>query len=1330
MKNISRYLLSRQCLAILAMVAVALAIWFAGPLIAIGDLAPLATPGARILCIALFVAGVLFWLANWPVSIVFVALLTSVIWYASPLLSIGRARPFVSASSRIAVITVLLVFFLGYWLFRLWLRMRSDEQFLKRLLTIGGKQKDNPAASQLRAVHETFVNTLSRLKALRTGSRVVGRLLGAKRYLYALPWYLVIGAPSSGKSSALLRAGLTQARADLLQRPDNGSAQPTAAVDWWLTNEAVLIDTAGPYAQHGTSTHPLADNDAHSGEPSSASSTAAPITVSRQTVDHAEWLGFLGLLRRYRTHAPINGALLTVDLTTLTEMDEHARAAEAAALCARMVELRQQLGIRFPVYLVITKMDRLQGFSEYFGALSTEGRSQPWGFTLPYRDETLVDDGLGARCATEFLLLSDRLGAGLNARLQEEYDVHKRRQLAALSEEFRALAGPLGELIRGIFPDSHYDNTQTSTTLRGVYFTSAQQDAQSPTIAQRRTVVQRLYDALGRPAPQPQTFAPTLHGYFLRDLLTKVVFPEADLVRPNLRWEFRFRLLRVCGHALALLLFVWFAFGLHVSYGNNSAYLDRIGEKARALDARVRQLYKTPNPQAIPDTLSEARYLPTFPGLDLSAPESSYRFGLLVTDDVAADSQRTYAALEDNLLLPQIMRRIETVLSSGVAERDAKTVYRALRVYLMLYDKQRYNADDVRAWVLDDWANADGAAAFGGRASMIPHVEQLFSGERVVQSPFVRNDALIAQARALLDSSNMPDRLYERAKAAMQKEAPDEFTLSRAIGPQAGAVFTRASGAPLSRGVPGLFTLAGYRDLFDKRLPEFVAAAREEDAWVMGKSGAADLAQKKTPDLASRATGVPDGLTESIRRQYLSEYARQWDDFLADIHVVSGSSLAFNLQVLRSLAAPDSPLVRLAQAVVHETTLSQPDGSANSLLQRASLQLDPNASRLSGMGVRAEERVERELVDSHFASLREVTIGSAGAGTTDAPPQSGSAAGKSSLDGIVTLLNDEYTALMVADNALSNNSVPPPGDTNAKLKMAAGTLPAPIQQILLDLAQQDSRTVNQGVGQLLSRQMQSVVGDVCRLTVEGRYPFSPDSPRDVGIDDFTRLFARGGVIDDFFTKTLQPFVDVSAKPWRYKTLPGATEPVQGPDLEPFQHAQAIRDTFFGGQDQKQLAWKSEIRVTELDPMITTLALDIDGQTSVYQHGPVAPIQVVWPGARGGTHVGIMAQPSIRPETSTLSADGPWALLHLLQKGHIVSAAALGHTRIEFAFDGRNAALDVANAGTAANPLTSDVLTTFHCPSPVPTFSLVDTGPPAGLPSAGLPPALPPVGQGR
>ncbi|KVE30171.1 hypothetical protein WS67_03490 [Burkholderia singularis] len=392
--------------------------------------------------------------------------------------------------------------------------------------------------------------------------------------------------------------------------------------------------------------------------------------------------------------------------------------------------------------------------------------------------------------------------------------------------------------------------------------------------------------------------------------------------------------------------------------------------------------------------------------------------------------------------------------------------------------------------------------------------------------------------------------------------------------------------------------------------------------------------------------------------------------------------------------------------------------ASRSFLQKTASQLSQKADNV--FGLHADTHVERELVDDRFAGLREMVTGSAVAQASAQP--AATPAGKTGLDGVANLLNDYYTALTVANDALSNNSIPPASDTAVKLKMAADTMPAPFRAILQALSVQGSLEVNRGIGQLLSRQLEATVGDTCRLTIAGNYPFAADSRREVSIDDFTRVFAQGGVLDDFFTKTLAPFVDTSARPWRYKTLPGATEPVQGPGLEPFQHAKAIRDIFFSEPGQRQLAWKADIRVPELDPTITSLMIDIDGQTMLYQHGPVVPRTVSWPGPRGGAHVEIAADPRIRPDTSTLSADGPWALLRLLQKGRLAEAATLGRTRVALDFDGRRAVLDIASAGSVANPLTSDVLKTFQCPSPMPMFSLTDTGPPPGLPSAN-PPAL-------
>lgn len=662
-------------------------------------------------------------------------------------------------------------------------------------------------------------------------------------------------------------------------------------------------------------------------------------------------------------------------------------------------------------------------------------------------------------------------------------------------------------------------------------------------------------------------------------------------------------------------------------------------------------------------------------------------------DDLASDdcvnAWITHVKLQDNLLVPYLVRRVEAVLVAAVADRDAKLTYDTLRVYLMLYEKAQFNASDVRGWVQNDWATG-GADAFGGRITVVEHLNSLLDGSRVIQSPYARNEALIRSARDFLDRNTSTERLYDRAKAAMMEEAPADFTLVRAIGPQAGTVFSRASGEPLERGIPGLFTYAGYHNLFNARLPEFVNKAQSIDAWVMGRAGSA---QKKTLESSAGKLIGDDPLTLEIRRLYLAEYAQRWTEFLRDIRALTGNNLTFDLEVLRNFAAPDSPLARLGRVVVNETTLSQPaDLGDKSLAGKALSALDNKADKITGFMSRTEARQERELVDNRFAALREVVTGQADVAASNAP----AATSKPRLDAIAGMVNAYYTSLMVASNALETRNLPPPSEAGAQLRMEAAKLPAPLKEVLVDLVVQGTRDVNKGIGDILIGQMNAVIGESCRSAIDGKYPFTPTSNQDVDTEDFARVFASGGVLDDFFQKVLAPHVDTTISPWRYKLTAPDVPPVAGPSLVPFQRAREIREMFFRDPGAKKMAWKVDLKVVELDPEIVELTMDFDGQSQRYVHGPVIPLKVTWPGPRGGQGVEITANPRVRPETSSLIANGPWAMMRVIGKGKLDNSVSPSHFVAEYDFDGRKAKLDV-NTGSQANPWTTGLLQGFQCP---------------------------------
>lgn len=1340
----------QAALLALALLLWGLAVWFIGPLLSFGGLQPLASVGLRATVIVLSVLLALLWKFHLPKHSVLVALACLLIWHASPLLAIGESRPLEAAWLRATLIGLVALAYALYGVYRLWEALRNNESLLQKILHPRGKAEPEPAHEAIAALQTTARRAVARLKTMRLGTpsgqgvSALRRVLEGKRYLYELPWFLLIGRPGSGKTTTLLNSGLTFPLADQMRAAGAQATLEqggeTAQCEWWFTNDAVWLDTTGRYTQ--------------------------PDNHETDTPTQAEWLGLLRVLRKARPRAPINGALLTVDVRELLNTDDAGRIAHAAALRGRLVELRQQLGIRFPVYVLVTKTDLLPGFIDYFNALGNEARHQVWGFTLPWRAHAgwrarraalraeHADSGLRAQMRTELAALGARLRAGLPIRLQEEFEPARRARLYALPQEFAALGAQLADFLERVFAESRFDDTQNTHMLRGVYFTSVRQTPHDTVAADAQALCAQLRQrAPQADTPGASTPAASQHSFFVRELLKHVVFPEAGLVRPNLRWEANHRLLRWAGHAAVAAVSVWLTSGLWLSFTNNTDYLAQVSQKTQALRGQLEKLYAHYRHDQAPAVMTAAQDLASHRDLDPANPAAGFLYGLYTAPDILAASERHYAYLQDTLIVPSLVARMEAVLRQSVTARDSQTTYDTLTVYLLLHDAERFArhptaGEELKAWVQKDWqgqaprsesettpvtvaeTNRDDGQMFGGQAAMLAHVDTLLSGKRVVHATSRPNEALVQQARAFLNSRTNTQRLYQRIKAIVSPEAPPEFTLVRAIGPQAGTVFVRASQQPLEKGVPGLFTYDGYHQLFSKRLPELMPEAADQDAWVMGIARRAGAGGELTRGLAA----VP--LVEEVRRQYLREYTEHWALFLGDIRAISGANLAFDANVVRQLAAPDSPLARLARASARETTLSRPlqgkPEEEKSLLDKTAEGLDKQVKEARrNLGMNAAARAEKELVDTPFAALREVVTGqSEGA-------QAGAASKGASLEAVLSVLNEFYTSMVVAETAVASQA-PPPSQNEAagRLALEANKLSSPLKEILSGLAKSGVEKIHTAAAGVLRSQAQAQfdrligqmalqVSDPCRRAIEGRYPFAA-SAQEVAVDDFNALFAAGGAADEYFNKYLLPYVDTSVRPWRYKTPDAAAQVAaatggnagnapptagnvpsltgellkilaeQGPNPDTFAQMGQIRDMFFREPGAKRLAWKVDVKVVELDATITELVMDFDGQVQRYAHGPQQTLQVSWPGQRGGSLAEITAFPRVRPDTSTQGARGPWSILRLLEKSRASAGVSSQRALSEFNFDGRKALLDIQTSG-GVNPISHEVLKTFRCP---------------------------------
>ncbi|WP_302491497.1 type VI secretion IcmF C-terminal domain-containing protein, partial [Burkholderia pyrrocinia] len=258
----------------------------------------------------------------------------------------------------------------------------------------------------------------------------------------------------------------------------------------------------------------------------------------------------------------------------------------------------------------------------------------------------------------------------------------------------------------------------------------------------------------------------------------------------------------------------------------------------------------------------------------------------------------------------------------------------------------------------------------------------------------------------------------------------------------------------------------------------------------------------------------------------------------------------------------------------------------------------------------------------------------------------------------------------------------------------AGRLPTPFREVLDDLSNVANGSVATVEQRSVALRAGANVGDFCRQAIAGRYPFARGSSRDVAPADFAQMFAPGGLMDDFFQKNLQSIVDTTSHPWRFANRNADADPSAAAMLASFEKAAVIRDVYFGsGARTAQL--KVQIQPLEMDPSITEMVLDVDGQIVRYAHGPLVQSAVDWPGPRGSSQVRLQVSGQAGAADG-FTTDGPWALHRLFDRAAVSAGRGSDQMMARFTVDGKPIVLQV-NAGSVRNPFRLAQMESFTCP---------------------------------
>ncbi len=1153
--------------------------------------------------------------------------LSLLIWFAGPLLAFAGHAPLESSTARWVMIALLLAASMLTLAYRS-LRARAKNASLLRSLF--SQPQASAEAPEVQLLRQRFEQALKVLRESQLGQSGKGlsRLLalGQQRQVYQLPWYVFIGAPGSGKTTALIHSGLRFPLADKLGQHQVQGVGGTRNCDWWFSDEAVLLDTAGRYTTQ--------DSD--------------------QDSDRQAWQGFLDLLRRHRPQQPLNGVLLTVSVADLLGKSESEAARHAQALRARLQELYSRLDMRLPVYVLVTKADLIAGFDEFFGSLNQSEREQVWGCTLPLAGAQEPDPvkALGPMLDA----LRQRLQGQQLARLQVEPDLERRGAIAGFDQQFAAACRSLQAFLAQVFAPSGYDH---ELMVRGVYFTSGTQEGNP---------IDRLMSSLGGAFGLERRILPPLPGsgrsYFLNRLLRELVFAEQQLGSRRLAWQKRRELARLGLLAAIGLASLALLTGWAVSYTRNSHYLAQVDQAVAAAQPMVSGLETTPAPglDALLLVLETVTMIPATPLRPLGEQPAGMGLGLFQGDKLDAAARQADLALLREWLLPQIARRLEQQLRA-LDGRDLEFAYEALKAYRMLHEPQHFDAAAFKAWILLDWERQQAGGLNQARRATLEQQLDLLFGSGPVLPPVAQDAALIERTRGLLLRFSPPQRVYSRLRREGVGSDFPGFSIERAAGPSAALVFVRRSGKPLGEAMPGLYTQDGYHRGFARELERVSRQLAAEEGWVLGQ----DLGS--TPDQSS-------AVADQARRLYLTDYARLWEELLADLALRPSARLEQSVQTARILSGPDSPLPKLLAAIVHETTLT-PAQPAKGLADKAGEKLAGAREQLgrlfggqtAAVEPSADDAPER-LVDDRFAGLRQLFAGD---------PKS------APINDVLKLLDELYLQLSATETAIRDKVTPPAGDTAARIKAESARLPEPLRSLLQQLSAAGTGQVLAATRQTLSAAVGSQVGRFCSLATAGRYPFDRSSSRDVTREDFARLFGPGGLMDSFFQQQLAPHVDTTTRPWSFRKVQQQSFGSPG-NLAQFERAATIREVFF-----RSATLRFDFKLLEADPGLAPLTLDIDGQQLQFNPGQGGPQSAQWPGPRGG----LTAQLKLG-NAGQLSAEGPWALFRLVDQARIEPLGSAEKLRATFETSGRHVSLEIT-AASVLNPLRLRELAEFRCP---------------------------------
>ena len=673
-----------------------------------------------------------------------------------------------------------------------------------------------------------------------------------------IPLVMIIGNERAGKSAFINYSNIEYPLGDSLDTYKK-IHQSTTNFNLYISKNGALIDTEGVhFAQevlfNPSSTDELPEDDVEKNKD----------FLLKKNI----WKEFLNFLNKNIFHSKLGGAILIVDTQQFLENPKEYSNDLIRYLVKRVNDCENSLKIKFPIYVVFSKLDLVEGMGDYFKLFKDDVANKAFGLSL---SNTFNKDDLD----NDFKELSRSLLYNIMSKNSLSHSLEDKKRSYLFLKQLDNLFALVSDFALKLKDENSLKN---SSPIKGVYFVSAFQE-NIPinylvnTVCDRYGIKKPLARALNNYSKQ---------SYFVKSLLKDIVF-KGHLANPNLNKSLSTKILNFASITLVCVA-TYFACSHFINL-KSAKELEAQNAMLSISTLLDGQKYKDYTPTQKIELLRNLKdTLKIYPRL--FSGDTKFEYPLLDISYKGFESAKDlYTELTIDFLKNTILVEMENMLET---ETNPDNLIKAFYMYQSLFDKDFINANLFKIWIKTNWSKFEKYNI--NQDDFLSHADSVLNADlkdiyQNLNSIKVAGDKLIKVERL--------ERLYSLLEFISYKNEKEFYDIKKEIAGIDNVIENSNAFEPFNK----IYTKDGMRE-FLSNLSSYIDDSANIEKWLFQNERASnfDTNEDKT------------NLRLSIANLYLQKYRSRWITVIGGITPKKFNSRKETLDELEILSKVENPV--------------------------------------------------------------------------------------------------------------------------------------------------------------------------------------------------------------------------------------------------------------------------------------------------------------------------------------------------------------------------------------------------------------------------------------